>query len=276
MPGENVDEQEAQPPKTPQSLVIEEHVKIALAAQCGPDAILKGWNVHDFANKGDNYACIVSSVIVTYLKNQQKHWTSFIVKLNPCRLFKSLDDMTNLMFEKEGHFYTKIIPELNKCLKNVGQTNLKVPKCYYIHLEVDNEVIYLEDLRDEGFKMADRKKGLDIPHLLLVLNELGRLHASSIFFKGSKSKETLLEEHPCLREMFASEKMVSSPEMQQFCKCIMDGAADMLKVVDGYEEVAERIKKLDFFDNLLKELESESPFEVICHGDCWTNNFLFK
>lgn len=44
-----------------------------------------------------------------------------------------------------------------------------------------------------------------------------------------------------------------------------------------YMERFEKFINLEsFFLNMVELIEKESPLAVICHGDCWTNNFLYK
>ena len=210
------------PKKVPQDLVTENGVKKALEAKFGPDASLKTWEVKDFTNKGDNYACFVSSVLVTYEKDGLSHSTSFVVKLNPCRAISGFEDWNNTIFSKEGNFYFKIVPELNNILESIGQPPLKLPQFYHMNLEKEEEIIYLEDLRDEGFKMGDRTVGLDVQHLAVVLEELSRLHAVSVLFKDSDTKTKLIEKYPFLEEMFASDTMLEKDEMKVWIKMFME------------------------------------------------------
>lgn len=262
--------------KEPHDLITEEGVKTALKNQCGNDADLLTWKIHDFTQRGDNYASVVSSVLVAYTKNSKRQWTSFIVKISPCGGMMAMNDGIANMFRKESHFYSKIIPALNKELIAAGQPGLKVPKCYHFNLNKDEEIIFLEDLRDEGFKMTDKKKGLDAAHLNLVLQELGRMHAASILLKGTKSREQLLAEYPCLKEEFLNEEQSKTEMMRGFAKGVTEGGSHLIEDIDGYKEVAKIISGFDFWEIILKQMESTPPFEVICHGDCWVNNVLFK
>ena len=271
-------EDETKPRRTPQSLVTEDGVKKALEAKYGLDAVLESWEVKDFTSKGDNYACIVSSVKVHYKKDGDQRNTSFVVKLNPCMALEGMENSTNLMFEKEGKFYSTIVPKINKVFRSIKQPDLKVPGFYHMDLTMDNEVLYLEDLRESEFKMADRKEGLDVPHLLLLLKELSRLHAASLLLKGSESKEDLIKKDPCLREMFTSEEMINNEDMVNWCNSSLKTSAKVLCGLDGYSDAAEKISKIEnTLIEMKKEVENiDQPFEVFCHGDCWTNNFLFK
>ena len=38
----------------------------------------------------------------------------------------------------------------------------------------------LEDLCAEGFKMAERRQGLDLAHCLLIMRQLAKFHAASV------------------------------------------------------------------------------------------------
>lgn len=31
-----------------------------------------------------------------------------------------------------------------------------------------------------------------------------------------------------------------------------------------------------FFTNMVELVNRETPLAILCHGDCWTNNFLYK
>jgi hypothetical protein len=50
------------------------------------------------------------------------------------------------------------------------------PKCIY----ACKTFLVLEDLSATGFKMGERRKGLDLDHCLLVMRTLARFHAASV------------------------------------------------------------------------------------------------
>ena len=262
--------------KKPQSLVTDEGVRKALQKKEGVDVELKQWEVKDFTKMGDNYASVVSSVIVNYIKNNKEEKTTFIVKLNPLR--KLLEgEKTNNFFIKEAQFYTVILPKLNSILKEINEPALKVPHFYYANLELNSEALYFGDLRLEGFKMADRRKGLDFHHLTLLLQELARMHAASTIFQGSKSKEEMLKEFPCLGEGIFKDEIMNDPEMIQWSTSVTSTAAIMFNKINDYAKYADQIRAMNFYNEIKEEAcTSMPPFEVISHGDCWTNNFLFK
>lgn len=45
-----------------------------------------------------------------------------------------------------------------------------------------NDLIILEDLSLEGYKCADRRKGLDLDHVHLTIQKLAKMHAASVVY----------------------------------------------------------------------------------------------
>lgn len=264
---------------TPQSLITEEDVAAALRKDKGPGARLTSWSVVDFTKKGDNYACVVSSVAVRYARGSEDGEVVYVVKLNPCRKMESFREFTHGVFEKECKFYLKLVPELNRKLENAGQTLLRVPRCFHGCLEHDREMIFLEDLRPRGFKMFDRKKGLDVAHATLILQELARLHSASVLLQAETPDEDLAEIYSFLKpDWFELGAPADSPNsIATLFDGYLQNAIEILKAVGGYaraiawvESIRPRV--IDIFKTKL----GKASFSVVCHGDCWNNNVLFR
>lgn len=261
---------------TPQSLVKEEHVRAALAADKGTAASLTAWKVVDFTKPGDNYACVVSSVEARYELEGESFEVVYVVKLNPCRNFESMREFTYLVFQKEALFYTDLIPEMNAILRSTGLKELKFPRCVYASLETDKEVIFLEDLRPRGFKMTDRRKGLDAAHVILVLRELAKLHAASLLVEAQLPNKDITARFPFIKKSWnyfirKSEIFLSVFETQ------IKYTIDLLTKVGGYERAVRWIKDtLPKIPDVIDEQVNNAKVKLVCHGDCWSNNMLFR
>ena len=72
---------------------------------------------------------------------------------------------------------------MNKELNNIGLPPLKIPKAFAIRRDQQKEVLIMNNLRKEGFLMTEKKKGVTLQQSLLVAEELGRFHASSLLFQ---------------------------------------------------------------------------------------------
>ncbi|XP_050696772.1 uncharacterized protein LOC126985666 [Eriocheir sinensis] len=272
------------PTVTPQSLVSEDRVRAALTKDKGADAEILSFEVKDFTKKGDNYACVVTSAVVRYRQGDKEGEVTYVAKCNPCRNIAALNDFNAYMFNKEGNFYDKIVPLINAELKGIGQEPLRMANCYGTHYGMSEEVILLGDLRPDGFKMFDRKKGMDAAHTNLTLRELARLHAASTLVQA-KMTEPIEEKYPFIKKDFVC--VYENPDKQDedleqmmgtvFYTNMKTGMA-MAQKINGYEKVVDWLKKhaRQTNDLLKKCLKSTSDFNVVCHGDCWNNNILFK
>lgn len=263
--------------KTPQSLITESHVKGALAADKGSEADLISWSVVNFTKKGDNYACTVTSICVDYRQGGSEKKIIYVAKCNPCRSIPLLNYFTTMVFEKEAGFYQELMPRLNAELSRTGQDTLRLPSCFFTHLVKGEEVIILRDLRDEGFKMFDRIKGMDKTHAMLVLKELGRLHAASILFQATTS-ESLNDTYKFLGKDFTYFTQKNNSKTSNLFEFHLHNAALMAEKIGGYETVVSWLRELagrvnDVFE---EQVKYTPPFDVICHGDCWNNNVLFR
>lgn len=261
---------------TPQSLVTEDHVRAALSADKGAEARLAAWKVVDFTKKGDNYACVVSSVEVTYDLDDQSSEVSYVVKINACRKDTLTEFLNGIIYEKEAEFYSSLIPELNTVLKEIDQGEINVPKCLHVSLEKGKEILFLEDLRCREFKMFDHRRGMDTPHVNLVLRELAKLHAAGLLLEHRHPREDIIGKYPFLKRNWSN----IAAESREMLKVIEDGikfAQEMLAAVGGYERAVAWLDTLvpKLLDVYHEQLECGEP-KVICHGDCWTNNLLFR
>lgn len=260
-------------------LVTENHVKCALENAAGPQAKLKSFDVVDFTAVGDNYSCFVTSVKVTYVEDDETKTTSFVVKLNPCRAMESMATFTARVFRKESEFYTLLLPKLNKILTDLSQPKLRLPECYHASLESKKEIIIFEDMRPKAYKMFDRMKGLDGEHATLVVEELARLHAASVLLQEQIGAEKFTEKFECLEELFISND--DFPEQLTFkgwFKNFVLSGAKIAEKLKNYSQVSAFLTEIapTSLDILIKQMGSKSPFKVVCHGDCWNNNLLFR
>lgn len=68
-------------------------------------------------------------------------------------------------FTNEIAAYRFLIP----VLKTFSNDNLPYPKCLFAGCDKEGEIICMEDLCQDGYKMANRIQGLDFEHCALTL-----------------------------------------------------------------------------------------------------------
>ncbi|XP_076032189.1 putative kinase-like protein D1044.1 [Oratosquilla oratoria] len=255
----------------------EDLIKSCLKADKGDQAVLKSFEIKDFTKKGDNYICAVTGVHVDYELEGRDHKAKYVAKLNKPTNHDDTRLMVKDFFEQEKNFYTDIGPTLSRELKEVGHEPLRFARAPYVHFKDGVYVMFMEDLRERGFTMYDRRKGLDDAHIFLVLKELARIHASSTILQ-KRSKKPILESHPYLYDGFMQDEL-PYPTYSIIMAELVGGAALVAEKTGGYDQAVRHIKEV-FQPNshaIIRDLlRSQPPFQVVTHGDCWTNNTLFR
>lgn len=68
---------------------------------------------------------------------------------------------------------------------------------------------------------------------------------------------------------------------RNYYKILTKNAIDMVSQTLSPNSVyVDKMKKFvgssKFFSHMVELVNRDSPLAVLCHGDCWTNNFLYK
>lgn len=139
-----------------------------------------------------------------------------------------------------------------------------------------NECLLLDDLTTKDFVMIDRRKeNITVDHVILIMKSLGKLHAISFALKDQQP-EKFKEITSNLTEIFLSSNssIVDYFEMmkQKLFDVISNEDDKHLKV--KIEKLCEKSQFTIARECIAGELAE--PYAVMCHGDCWTNNTLFK
>jgi hypothetical protein len=162
---------------------------------------------------------------------------------------------------------------------------------------LDN-VIIMPDLRNHSngaFRLCDRFLGLDRDHYKLVIESQAQLHAVSWAYKSKRGIGSLYDEFPFLNNdlgkimepfLEVTEANINmNEEVFQDNPEILQGLAHLRSV---YKSVAGFFWGCDLGqnerghtkDNVLKKpgktVENEVPWSVLLHGDCWSNNMMFR
>ncbi|XP_046685625.1 uncharacterized protein LOC124371340 [Homalodisca vitripennis] len=136
--------------------------------------------------------------------------------------------------------------------------------------------LVLEDLRENGYKMADRLQQLDFVHCHRFLESLARFHALSVLAQ---------QRHPELFEEFRLHPFFpkDDPEgskltMQEQTITIMNRHVDTVEKLEDCERFVGMIRKISirFWDKMVEITTPGDGLLVLNHGDTWTNNIMFK
>ncbi|KAH8291907.1 hypothetical protein KR054_002036 [Drosophila jambulina] len=247
-----------------------------------PDVQIDAFELAQGSDRGDNYTAALYRINLSGKRQgldgcHHKWEQKVICKVMPESVVQREAYKSDKLFRNEVEFYTTIMPELLKfqASKTGRDTPVfnAIPKCYTAR----HDLLIMEDLRERGFQMSDRHKGLSMEETQSVLLQVAQLHALSLAYKF---------EHPL--------------DFSKLCSLISEGifcTANTSWYRNYYERLTANAIKMvsevlpadskyvsainnfaessSFFGRMVQLASAESPLSAICHGDCWVNNFLY-
>lgn len=175
-------------------------------------------------------------------------------------------------FQREIILYEKVFPTLEK-IQDEYSIEKKfdfVPKMYGFCKDVNEEFLILENLRDDGYELFDRKKEMGAEHVEMVLRTYGKFHGLSLTLKHLKP-EALKDFQSYLEPVIENYEEREDMWIKKLKGMSLRAVGDDDRAIRGLDSFFSKIKKLEY-DSLLKKNE----YSVIIHGDSWCNNFMFK
>jgi hypothetical protein len=179
------------------------------------------------------------------------------------------------MFEREAGAFTTIIPAAVRLLDEISTREFQpfAPRCLYYHSGSPISAIVLDDLKEQGFRMADVTDGLDMKHCLLGMKTLAQSHATSAVVQHKDP------------EMFKpyGESFFCEQQRKFLEVTLQNNMKSLAKEVENWPLYSDRFasklhtladKTADF---LIKDLKrNEADFNVFVHGDLKMNNIMFR
>ncbi|KAF3421815.1 hypothetical protein E2986_08678 [Frieseomelitta varia] len=225
------------------------------------------------SGRGDNYTSMLYRVRAKGRKQIKNcEWVNYeraiIYKVLPRSREHREAFKSELLFQNEVAFYTHVWPALNELQTNGREVFSGVAKIYTARIDL----IAMEDLRERGFKMADRRKGLQLEHLKRALKALAGFHALNPS-SGQGIQEVLFrtENEDWYRQYY-------QVAAKNAIRMVSDGLPTHMefKRIEIMEKLRSFLNDDVFFRTMSEITAMQGPLTVFCHGDCWTNNILFK
>lgn len=199
----------------------------------------------------------------------KKEKVKFFLKSAPAAQSR-LDYITEIgVFKKEVNVYSVVLPKLQKFVHE----KYFAPLCFYSK----DDVLVMEDLQDQGYKMAAGRDGiLDIDHLKCCLKALATFHGSSLVFE-SKTGKNILEKYPLatMENAYPKDNKARLTNFENGTAALME----LVKMLPKYQDRLEVIlRKFPEKMRLIYEYTQTSTeyCNVFQHGDLWANNIMFK
>ncbi|KAG8265308.1 hypothetical protein J6590_097412 [Homalodisca vitripennis] len=222
---------------------------------------LKSFNVSSAVPQGLNYCSLLLRVKTEYRRNDEEivHCSSLIVK-------KPIENTSADYAQTEPKFYNEFLPaalEISSSIKFAPNTySSTIP-----------DVVVMEDLCQEGYKLADKLELLDFDHCRLYAIASATFHAVSV---------AVHKKQPKLVESFGPDKFFTNQKYMAGLKNLFIGGlnymAEKMKFFDDYKQYADylRSSSTTIWNMAVDALKPSSPFNTLSQGDAWTANMMFK
>ncbi|XP_026316006.1 uncharacterized protein LOC113227327 [Hyposmocoma kahamanoa] len=236
------------------------------------------WEYVGETGKGDSYLSELIRIKI-HGKNQngESKYVQVILKTIPMSLSRRLTFRSDEFFRNEINFYEIVLPALLKfqASKNVTEPFTNYAKLFFSYCDGTNDVLCLEDASTENFVSAVRQEGIDVEHCKLTFKTLAQYHAMSIAMKEQEPKKFDVLKNTVF-ETYYDDRLWDWYE--RFWEKIFELAIDAVEREYPNTHYIKEIKQLSdkkHYKDMIKATRTHET-GVISHGDCWTNNFLYK
>jgi hypothetical protein len=266
----------------------QQDLEALLRPTLGRHLVVESFTSKPLTQPGENYGSTMLDIEATIRHGKDEtssHNLYLVAKLMPSsELFQKIFD-SPITFCKEITCYMSLKLEYEKL-----QTEMCVPKdkfldvfskCYGARTTMSEEIgdradenaaILLENLKTLNYRVGDRRVGLDLKHVQLVVSRLARFHALSVALKLLKPqvfKDTVLKAlKPHNIGSGEAENKTSSLKPLKIIETIPGCDIYLQKVQKGLE-LADQI---ELNPSLCPPRE---PYATFSHTDLWVNNMMF-
>lgn len=195
-----------------------------------------------------------------------------LVKIPPDNRQRREQFNSDLVFDRELHVYTKVLPALTAFQKEKGlgddELFSSLPKVYACEYdeESDTHILVMENLRARNFDMWPKEKSVPVDHMLLLMEALGKFHGASFALKDQRPTE--------FDEFKKLDDLLEIIIVDQFYAESSERATASLRDPAHKELVTPRRFRDGLHDSV--KLATCDRFGVVTHGDCWINNMMFQ
>uniref|UniRef100_A0A1B6ENY9 CHK kinase-like domain-containing protein n=1 Tax=Cuerna arida TaxID=1464854 RepID=A0A1B6ENY9_9HEMI len=224
---------------------------------------LPGLRVHEVraapcTKPGDNFMSVVNAVeVLGSLPGGTPYQKSVFVKWPVGGAQRSQTYHVDEAFNNESVVYLRVLP--------LYDVTSPCPQCYY----AGRDVIVLEDLLKQGYKMGERSIGFDFPTAECSLKALAKFHAGSYHANLTKKIDFLAatDQLKPIGFFISSNRDMVETSLRRAITMVAEDEdlKDVLPVLRSFQG---RVSEM------LRDLRKAADMTVMGHGDFWFNNLM--
>lgn len=227
------------------------------------------------SEKGDNFLGILTTVTI---KNEDKRLELILKAAHQSEAFRKAAPL-RVAYIREIFIYEHIFEEFKKFQEeyNIPNPFDSYVKMYAASTLDGHECFVMENLKVEGFKLWDKKVPMNAGHISKVIKEYAKFHAISIALKHKHPEifKELTKDITDAAFQDGNNDEENKVKFESFIKAVCSTASKAFEddpVLTGYFKEFESA----IYNFVATDFKDPEYKQVIVHGDCWCNNFLFK
>ncbi|KAJ3649967.1 hypothetical protein Zmor_021680 [Zophobas morio] len=198
------------------------------------------------------------------------------IKKAPVEKTRREEQSMDMVYQNEISFYSEIVPAFRQFEQeqHVSKPFDSIARYFTSNSQIGREIIVFEDITKMGYILREKDLLLDDAHAKLIFETYGHYHAISFCLKNKKPEEfarLTASLHPIWKNLGEKERFLT------FLKASLKDTQESLNP-DEDEIVLEKFRK--YVDNtqeiFLESCDYKGQYSGIVHGDCWSNNMMFK
>uniref|UniRef100_A0A1A9UQR7 CHK domain-containing protein n=1 Tax=Glossina austeni TaxID=7395 RepID=A0A1A9UQR7_GLOAU len=185
-----------------------------------------------------------------------------------------------LMYEQVFGEYRKLYEERLQALNYPNESlpfNV-VPDMLYYSLEANNEFIIFEDLSISGYKTNARMQMPTYNLVMETFRSVAQLHALSFVLQARKPQKfnaliANIKEDLFIENMATVTVEFGKRYIKRARNLLLQDPKHQKKHIEILQKIEDNLRKI--LPDCVKGAKA-APYSVICHGDFWNNNVLYK
>ncbi|XP_037052162.1 uncharacterized protein LOC119085771 [Bradysia coprophila] len=230
----------------------------------------------------DGFQSLIFKITITGLRNNHEDKLCLICKIPSLNIARRKQFHSDITFDCELFFYENVFPYFETFQRERGVHSddgfFAFPKCYGLirdEKSLGDHAIVMDNLNEKCYYMLDKANDIDFDHSILVLKELGKLHAVSFAIRDQEPEKfkqfmerTSLFHYEVNNSTGA--KFLQKAHYDRAIRSLDPSELDLIRKMESL--------KLTYVDliNQVKTTTTCEPFGVLIHGDCWINNLLYR
>ncbi|KAK5639826.1 hypothetical protein RI129_010637 [Pyrocoelia pectoralis] len=249
---------------TAQTLITKDFLQSVLNAYLKRHVKITNFFTSNVVSTGEQFCGELLRIVATYTIEERdpNGRLSIVAKIFPEDEATASSISILRCFQNELNVYAEVIP----AIYSLDYREKLAPKAIYVSHN-PKPTLLLEDLTPLGYKMQNRLDGLNLDHLLLAVKKLAYFHAASV---------AVYEREPEKITKYDTGMYFDNDVTNHYISVCWSSFVEVTQKFTGLRKYGSKMACDTIKNKLFSSMKPSGKFNVLNHGDAWTNNLMFS